>query len=164
MKDVRNDELIRLSMKPELTPEDEARLDKILSGNPDARGAWEEERTLSRAVQSLPDVPLASNFTARVLQAVDLEEARDERRQRRPVRWRALWPRLSWATAAALLALFGTHEILVSRRAQLARDVAFVSKDILKLPSPEVLQDFDAIDQLRQISATSDDDLLIALQ
>src|SRR5882672_3259954 len=118
MKDVRNDELIRLSLKPVLTPEDEAGLEKILSANPAARGAWEEERALSRAVQSLPDVPLSSNFTARVLQAVDLEEAREERAGSRRGWLHVLWPRLAGGVAAVALAVFGLHELRVSKQAR----------------------------------------------
>ncbi|HTD66157.1 MAG TPA: hypothetical protein VK846_06455 [Candidatus Limnocylindria bacterium] len=165
MKDVRNDELIRLSMKPELSPEEEARLEKILRGEPDAHAAWDEERALSRALQSLPDVPLSNNFTSRVMQEIDLEEARDQRMRHSHGGWfRGFWPRLSWGTAALVLGLVGMHEYSVSKRTQLANDVALVSKDAAKLPSAEVLQDFDAINQLRQVSMTSDDDLLIALQ
>ena len=165
MKDVRNDELIRLSMKPELSPEEEARLEKILRGEPDAHAAWDEERALSRALQSLPDTLVSSNFTSRVMQEIDLSEARDERSRHLHRGWfRRIWPRLSWGTAALMLGLFGVHEYRVSKRAQMTDDVMMVSKDAAKLPSPEVLQDFDAINQLRQVSMTSDDDLLIALQ
>lgn len=164
MKDVRNDELIRLSLKPELSAEDEARLEKFLAASPTARATWEEERALSRALQSLPDVPVSSNFTSRVMQAIDLEEKREERAKRSRGWLHALWPRLSWGVAALLLTLFGFYEWRVSKRIQLAQDVALVSKDVSKLPSAEVLQDFEAVNLLRQVSATSDDELLIALQ
>jgi anti-sigma factor RsiW len=172
MKDVRNDELFRLSLKPVLNPEETVRLEALLAAHPAARAQWEEDRALGRALQSLPDVPVSTSFSARVLQAVDdLEDALTKRHRRSPVRlwlrafWAgAFWPRVSWATAAVLLALFGTYEYRVSKRTQLAHDVAFISQDVAKLPSAAVLQDFDAIDQLRQASAVSDDDLLIALQ
>jgi hypothetical protein len=166
MKDVRNDELIRLSMKPVLTPEDEARLEAYLATHPDARATWEEERALGRALQSLPDVPVSSNFTARVLQAVDLENAREERSNRPKSGWlHRFWPQLSWtAAAAALLAVFGAHEYGTAKRNRLTDAVAFVSRDISKLPSAEVLRDFDAIEELRRAPVASDDELLIALQ
>jgi anti-sigma factor RsiW len=161
MKDVRNDELLRLSLKPALSPEEEARLEKILSVNPEARVTWEEERALSRAVQSLPDVPLSSNFTARVLQAVDLEEAREARTGSRPGWLRTLWPRLASAVAAVALAVLGLHELQVTKRERLAKEVEFVSNESGKLPSAEVLRDFDAIQQMR---SASDDELLVVLQ
>ena len=159
MKDVRNDELIRLSMKPVLSPDDEARLEAYLAAHPEVRAAWEEDRALGRVLQSLPDVPVSSNFTARVLQAVDLEEASAERARRS---WFPRgWPRLGWATVAALVAVLGVQEWRNIKRAQLIKDVTFVSSDITKLPSAEVLRDFDVIQQLPSVS---DDELLIALR
>ena len=166
MKEVRNDELVRLSLKAGLTPEEESRLEAWLAAHPEARAAWEEDRALGRALQALPDAPLASNFTARVLQAVDLEESRVERGRRAPERsWlRVFWPRLGWAAVVALLTVVVVHENRVAKRTQLVRDVTFVSEDVAKLPAPEVLGDFDAITQLRQATSGSDDELLIALQ
>ena len=166
MKDMRDDELLRLSLKADLTPEEESRLEAWLAAQPGARAAWDEDRALGRALQSLPDVPLSSNFTARVLQAVEAEEAREERGRRAPEHsWlRVFWPRLGWATAAVLLTVVVVHENRVAKRTQLVRDVAFVSEDAAKLPGPDVLEDFDAINQLRQASAGGDDELLIALQ
>ncbi len=166
MKEVRNDELVRLSLKAGLTPEEESWLEAWLAAQPEARAAWDEDRALGRALQSLPDAPLSSNFTARVLQAVDLDERRTTREHRAPERsWLSVfWPRLGWATAALLLTGVVVHENRVAKRTQLVRDVAFVSQDVAKLPAPEVLEDFDVINQLRQASAGSDDELLIALQ
>ena len=166
MKEVRNDELVRLSLKAGLTPEQESRLEAWLAAHPGARAAWDEDRALGRALQALPDAPLSSNFTARVLQAVDLEDSRAERERRAPERsWlRDFWPRVGWAAVAVLLTVVVVHENRVAKRKQLVRDVAFISQDAAKLPAPEVLEDFDAINQLRQASAGSDDELLIALQ
>ena len=166
MKEVHNDELVRLSLKAGLTSEEESRLEAWLAAHPEARTAWEEDRALGRALQALPDAPLASNFTARVLQAVDLEESRVERGRRAPERsWlRVFWPRLGWAAVVALLTVVVVHENRVAKRTQLVRDVTFVSEDVAKLPAPEVLGDFDAITQLRQATSGSDDELLIALQ
>ena len=166
MKEVRNDELVRLSLKAGLTPEQESRLEAWLAAHPGARAAWDEDRALGRALQALPDAPLSSNFTARVLQAVDLEDSRAERERRAPERsWlRDFWPRVGWAAVAVLLTVVVVHENRVAKRKQLVRDVAFISQDAAKLPAPEVLEDVDAINQLRQASAGSDDELLIALQ
>lgn len=166
MKDVRNDEFLRLSMKPVLSPDDEARLEAFLAAHPEARATWDEERALGRALQALPDAPVSSNFTARVLQAVDLGAARDERSRTRGDWLRAFWPRLSWAGLAALLAFFCIDEVRLRKQKQIVQkqivgDVVWVSKDSAKLPSPEVLRDFDAINQMR---AASDDELLVVLK
>jgi anti-sigma factor RsiW len=161
---MRNDELIRLSMKPELSPDDAARLEAFLAAHPAERAAWEEERALGRALQSLPDVPVSSNFTAQVMQSLDLEEARDRRADRRRSDWwRTLWPRLSWGAAAIVLAVFGVQQYqAMQRNNQLVQDVAFVSKDMARLP--DAFRDFELIESLRQIPPSGDDGILIALQ
>ncbi|HEY0550762.1 MAG TPA: hypothetical protein VGF13_14245 [Verrucomicrobiae bacterium] len=159
MKDVRNDEFIRLSMKPVLSPDDEARLEAFLAAHPEARTTWEEERALGRALQALPDVPVSSNFTARVMEALDLEEAREARKK--PSWFPRGWPRLGWATVTALVAVLGVQEWRSIKQAQLMKDVTLVSSNIPQLPTAEVLRDFDAIQQLPSVS---DDELLIALR
>ena len=160
MKEVRDDDLFRLSLQPELSPEEESQLEAWLAAHPDARAAWEADRALGRALQSLPDVPVSSNFTARVLQELDLEEARESRK---PRGWRLLWPRFGWATAAALaLTVFGTQQFRTAQRTQLAADAALVSKDIARLP--DAFRDFDVVESLREIPAASDDGILAALQ
>ena len=165
MKDVRNEELVRLSFRRELTPEEESRLENYLAANPQARAQWEEDRALSRAVQSLPDVPVSSNFTARVLQAVDLDNAR-EARERRSRSWlRSFVPRLSGAAVAALLVLFFVHNRNTVKREQIAKVLSEVSTDLKGVSEPDVvLQDFEVIKQLVRTPAPSDDELLIALQ
>lgn len=166
MKHVReDDELFRLSLKPTLTPEEESRLEALLAARPD-RAAGEEDRALGRALQALPDVPLSSNFTARVLQAVDLESARAERAQQRPrFHWlTARWWRLAGGGVVAALALLAWQGQRLSKQTTLARDASFVVRDLAALPGPEVMRDFDVIDQLRQVPTATDDDLLAALQ
>lgn len=164
MNDVRKDELIRLAMQRELTPEEESRLESWLASHPETRAQWEEERALSRALQSLPDVPVSSNFTSRVLQAVDLEEARESRRERGKSWLRLFLPRWRWGVAAALLVSLGFHEFRTVRRAQFDKQLRIVSGDLAKLPGPEILEDFDAIARLQQVSVTSDEELLAAFK
>lgn len=164
MNDVRKDELVRLSMQRELTVEEESRLEALFASHPEARAGWDEERALSRALQSLPDVPASSNFTARVLQALDLDEAQEGRRTRSRS-WRRIFVRrLSWGVAAVLLALIGVQEYRTMKRAQFVNQLRSVSGNLAGLPGPEILEDFDAIAQLQQISATSDEELLAAFQ
>jgi anti-sigma factor RsiW len=163
MKNVRDDDWFRLSLQPELSPEEESQLEAWLAAHPDARAAWEADRALGRVLQSLPDAPVSSNFTARVMQELDLEEARANRAASTSRGWRLLWPRLGWATAAALaLTIFGTQQFLNVRRTQFAADAALVSKDIARLP--DAFRDFDVVDSLREIPAASDDGILAALQ
>ena len=169
MNEVRNDELIQLSMRRELAPEEWSRLEAFFAAHPEARARWEEERALSRAVRSLPDVPISSNFTAQVLQTIEAEQNRAVRRPA-PHPWLARFlPRLGLGALAASVAFFSaqrwfqgaTHE-------KLARDISLAAMDLATVPNPEVvLQDFDAIRELGQMSAVSvnsDDELLRLLQ
>ena len=132
-----------------------------LAQHPESRADWELEAGLSVALGKLPDVPVPSNFTARVLQAVERETAVAQR----PVRgfrwfWRSLVPRM--ALVAVVLGVGGLayHQRATSRRVALVRDVKVVA-GVASLPSPEILQDFDTI---RRMSSTpGPDPELIAL-
>ena len=164
MNDVRKDELIRLGMQRELTPEEESRLEAWLAAHPETRAQWEEERALSRALRSLPDVPVSSNFTARVWQAVDLGEARETRRAHSKSWRHLLLLRWRWGVAAALLISLGLFELRTAKRAQFDKQLRMVSSDLARLPGPEVLEDFDAIARLQEVSVTSDEELLAAFK
>ncbi len=169
MNDMRHEELMRLSLQRELTPEEESRLEAWLAANPKARAGWNDDRALGRALHLLPDVPVSSNFTARVLEAVELEQRRDRHAAKRS--WLRLpWPRVSWGLAAGLLAWAGLfYQYQAIQGGHFAEAVKNVSGDLASLPAPEALEDFDAINHMRQsasgaVAATSDDDLLKAFQ
>jgi len=170
MNEVRNEELVELSMRRELTPEEMSRLEGYLAAHPETRAGWEEERALSRALHSLPDVPVSSNFTSRVLRALEVEEAREARwSQSSKGNWlRRLIPRFAWAAIAVLISVLGIQQIQTSKQERFAQDISFAAADLARVPNPEILlQDFDAIQELGQvssISAISDDELLRVLQ
>jgi negative regulator of sigma E activity len=165
MNDVRKEELIRLSMQRELTTEEQSQLESWLAENAEMRGHWEEERALSRAIHSLPDVPVSSNFTSRVLQAIEAEEADETRKKDSGRHWfRLLLPRVGWGAAVALAVALGFYEWRSTKQKQLEGALVSLPIDFAKMPAPDVLADFDAINQLRQVSMTTDDDLLKALQ
>jgi anti-sigma factor RsiW len=166
MNDVRKEELIRLSMRRDLTPEEELRLEEYFAADAQARAAWDEERALSHAVQSLPDVPVSSNFTSRVLQAIDLAEQREKHQHASKPWFQILLPRLTAATVAVLLVFFILQQQQrATTEAERFKAVSAVSTELKRLPLPEpgVLQDFEAINRLRR-AVPSDDELLIALQ
>lgn len=120
----------------------------------------QDVRTQVRALLSrLPDAPVPSNFTARVLQAVEQEE---KRHSRWPVfvfgwHWRAVVPRVAVAASVAGFALFTyhQHELLVQQQ-ELARNAALVAS---QMPSVDALKNFDAIQRMSQ-TARPDEDLL----
>jgi negative regulator of sigma E activity len=92
-----------------------------------------------------------SNFTARVMQAVELEDARRTHRGNFfNWNWHALLPRFAVAAAVAMVAGFVFYQQgISSRRAALVKSVALVAQ-AQPLPSVEALQNFDAIRRMNQ--------------
>jgi anti-sigma factor RsiW len=156
--------LVELSWLRKLTPAEEAELHAWLALHPDARIDWENESGLDAALQQLPDAPMPSNFTARVLQAVEREAASGARRRegfpwRLPLRW---LPRLAFAAVVAGAGLLSYQHTHLVNRQNLAKSVAAVSA-VSSLPEPEILKDFDAIQALNPAPAP-DEQLLAVLQ
>ena len=150
------------SWRRKLTETEQAELRAYLAANPDARADWEMESALNAALTRLPDAPVPSNFTARVLQAVEREEARPHGWSWR-WNWHTLVPRVAFAAVVITFTglAFHHHEIY-SQRAALARSVAFVTRG-QPVPSPEALENFDAIRRMSQ-PQHADDELLALMQ
>ena len=120
------------------------------------------QKELRELLSRLPEAPVASNFTARVLQAIDLEESRQSRRWSFILNWRAFLPRAAVATAAILFAgLTLQHHEAGVYRAAVAKNVALVAK--MPMPDAEALKNFDAIRRMSQ-PARPDNELLVLMQ
>jgi hypothetical protein len=129
-----------------------------LRGQPDA----ELEARLTDALTKIPDAPVSSNFTARVLDAIELEEKRIARTGWH-WNWQRLFPRIAVATAVLLFAGISIQRYETnSHRAALAKEVAAVAAS-QPLPSVDALENLDAIQHMSQ-SSRADTDLLAALQ
>ena len=129
---------------------------------PETRAELELEARLNAALEQLPPAQVPSNFTARVLQAIDLEEARPAARG-----WRwALprWvPRLAVMAAVVAVSAFSwQHHEVVQQRVALARSVAAVAESSA-LPGVEALKNYEVIQRMGQ-SQKADDDLLALMQ
>jgi anti-sigma factor RsiW len=138
-----------------------------LAVHPEEQAEWEEDLALTRCLQELPDVPVSSNFTSLVLRAVDAQTATEGRpapAQSRVKGWlRGLAPRVAFAALAVALAIVGLFEYENHTRKQFVDGMErFVQ--VANLPSPEVFQDFDAIQRLQPVAFSSDDELLAALR
>ena len=99
-----------------------------LRTQPEAQADLELESRLSQALARVPDAPVPSNFTARVLQAVEREEARGARTRGWSWYWRVLIPRAAVAVAVVGFAGLAYQHHQFDKRAQLARDVALLAK------------------------------------
>ena len=134
-----------------------------LRARPEMAADLELESHLSEMLVKIPDAPVASNFTARLMLAIDLEESRQSRRWSFNWNWRALLPRVAVAAAAVLFAGVTFHHYeLTSQRTALAKNVALVAES-QPLPSVDVLKNFDAIQRMGQ-PAHADEELLALLQ
>lgn len=158
-------ELRELSWRRPLTAAEKAQVRAFLTAHPEAQADWEAEVGLNEALSSLPEAPVASNFTARVLQAVERESLAEERQGRRQGFW--FWgqqwlPRLAFVAVALGTALISHDQIVSARRARVGQSVTIVA-DVSSLPSPEILKDYDAISALSETPAP-DMALLAALK
>ena len=122
----------------------------------------ELEAKLTAALGQMSDAPVPSNFTARVLTAVELEDARAARSHSWTLNWRLLWPRVAVTAAVLIFAGVGIlrHETH-SHRVALAKDVALMA--VAQPPSVDALENLDAIQRMSQ-PAHADGELLAALQ
>lgn len=158
--------LMEASWRRPLTDEEQARLDTWLRTHPAAQNEWETEAALNRLLEQLPEAPVASNFTARVLQAVGHESAALERREsvlERVRRW--FWrpaPRLAWALVVAGLLGFAYHQHQANVTSQVAKGLS-VMANVATLSDPVVLQDFEAIQRLAKSAPGEDEELYAVL-
>jgi negative regulator of sigma E activity len=121
------------------------------------------QNELRELLSRLPDAPVPSNFTARVMQAVELDELQAARHWNWHWNWHALLPRAAVAAVALVMAgLVVQHHEVNAHRELLARSVALVANS-QPLPSVEALNNFDAIQRMGQ-PAHADEELLALLQ
>jgi hypothetical protein len=173
MRDLTYLELLETSWRRPLTENEQARLQALLSADPATAADWQVEQALGRLLQRAPEPALSSNFTARVMRAVEAgtERGGNWAWQSWYRQWvGGFWPKMAWAAALALLATAALQGYRRMDRTHLVRDLAQLPP-VGTLPSPELLRDFDAIRQLsfvappaKEAAAVSDDDLLKALQ
>ncbi|MFZ0828716.1 MAG: hypothetical protein WAO02_14965 [Verrucomicrobiia bacterium] len=148
------------SWRRKLTDAEQAELRAFFAAHPDARADWEMESALNAAFARLPDAPVPSNFTARVLQAVEPEAVH-------PPRWTWNWhglvPRVAFAAVVvAFSSLAIHHHEIYSQRVALVKSVALATGG-QPVPSPEALENFDAIRRMSQ-PQHADSELLALMQ
>ncbi len=157
-------ELRESSWQRKLTAAEEEALRHWLAGHPEAQADWEMETALSQALGRLPDASVPSNFTARVMQAVEREEVAASRQKQGG----SFWARLRWlpriAVAAVVLGtgLISYERIQANQTREQIRAVKIVA-EVSSLPDPAVLKDFDTIQALNQ-TPSADEELLQALK
>ncbi len=163
MKDSELQSKLRESIwRRQLAESEQAELRAHLAAHPGERADWELESALNTALSRLPEASVPSNFTARVLQTVEREEARPGAWSWRWT-WRTLLPRVAFVAAGIVfLGLAFQHHEINRQRIALARNVARVTVG-QPMPSTEALENFDAIRRMSQ-PQHADDELLVLMQ
>ena len=154
------DNLLQTAHERDLTDGELARLERWLAANPADQAEWE---ALDHLLATLPDTPVATNFTARVLDEVRRAETAH------PALGQAWWQRLlapqfrpvqiaAAATLAMVIGGVGYQSHLNQSRAERAAAGA----SIAEFP-PGFLADFEAIGAVAQADAI-DEELWAALK
>ena len=136
-----------------------------LEAHPEARTDWELEGALTEALSRLPDAPVPSNFTARVLQAVEREEQSRGARLasvRVSLFWRRWLPRFAVVALVLGAGVFFHQRHQARQQAELRRSLTLIA-GISAVPSPQALEDFEVV---RHLSRTPpwDEELLALMQ
>ena len=162
MNEMEFKELREASWRRRLTAGEEDALHAYLAGRVEKRMQWEDELSLTELLGKLPEASVSTNFTTRVLQAVERDVASERRRDRGIFdRLKLNWlPRIAVASVFICAAVFSVIQYRANQRAEIAHDIAAVSQ-AATVPQ-EWLQDFEAINRLSQPRV--DDVLLAALQ
>src|SRR5205809_534933 len=128
-------QLLEQSWRRKLTPAEEAELRAWLAPHPESRTDWESERHLTSLLGRLDNAPVPSNFTARVLQAVERDGAVRQAAPKREWFLRSFLPRAAAAMVVAGAGVLTYQGHLTAKRAAIVQSVKLVS-NVPSLPSP----------------------------
>ena len=148
MNDPAYNKLREISWRRKLTTAETAELRAWLAEHPEAHADWALDAALTENLARMPDAPVATNFTARVLQEVQRDSAAAHRGGRK-WSWRSFLPRAALATMALGLGVVYYEQHRAAEREQFARSVAEFS-GVAALPEPAVMQDFEVISRLSE--------------
>ena len=172
MSDAEFNLLLENATRRKLTAGEEARLRARLASDPSAKAVWEEEMALSQLLDRLPDAPLATNFAAQVLEAVEREERRHRHTPRILRRLGLRRPAQQFAATCLLLVVVASgywqyrtvqRQRMALALANVARSVETVSQ-VASLPPAEMWNDYEFISRLRQTRPEADEKLLNVLK
>jgi anti-sigma factor RsiW len=159
-------ELREQSWRRRLTPSEDAALQGYLSIHPQAQEDWLTETELNHLLQHLPDAPLSSNFTSRVLLAAQHQAASPAQGWNWPA-WLKIgnWlPRTAVASlAVGILLSVGYHEHQQKVRATFAQNMVQLTEAV-SASDPELMQDFEPIRRLSEAQPKADIELIALMK
>lgn len=145
-----------------LTASEQVELRKWLAAHPEAQAEVEADEMLNAALVKLPDAPMPSNFTARVLQRIGQEAAAERRSapsQHSSKWWRAFLPRFAVATVLVVGGAIAYRGSVAKQNQALVKTAQEVAA-IESFSDPTVMADFDVIASLSPAAAAVDENLL----
>jgi hypothetical protein len=165
--------LLEESWRRPLTVEEEARLQAWLALHPEAQAEWESEASLTHLLERLPEAPVASNFTAQVMQGLDAGPGRAIAIDVPAGSWlqrlrgflQAPGMRVGWAVLTVVMIAglwYGYDRHLRDQRLQTAAGLT-VLVNVTSLSDPVVLEDFEAIQRLSGVAPSVDEELFAVL-
>ena len=130
-----------------LTDAEQAELRAWLVAHPEAAADIKQEAVLNAAIAKSPNAPVSSNFTARVMAAIEQDEVAQRRASSRPKThwWRAFIPGYRHNAAVQRMELTDAAKQVAEGRA---------------LSDMAVIEDFETIRSLNSAEATVDENLL----
>ena len=162
------EDLLSIRWIRELNGREQERLERLLSADPKRKARWEEDMAVLKAIRHLPDVPVASNFTSRVLEALPCTPDDLLPAPLLPPK-RGWFPRMAWAPKwglgfgfAAILALaifYGEYQRAKSMRLVESLTVITESKTA---PTMEESQHSEFIQELAPVPLEVDWELILA--
>jgi hypothetical protein len=167
MKDPVENNFLELSWRQRLTDAEQAALQGYLAAHPEAKAECEVEAQLNRLLEKLPEAPpVASNFTALVMQAVERETTvRTPERNAGGWRWLSLRTWLARSAVACVVVgtgCFALYEHQLGERRMMAQDVAKLA-EAYSAAGPVSTEDFAPISRLSSEAPAKPDTDLIAL-
>lgn len=153
--------LKEISWRRSLTDAEQAELHVWLAAHHEAAADFEQETALNDALAKSPDALLPSNFTARVMAAIEQDEAAQRRATSRPKNhwWRVFIPRFAVATLVVVTVTLGYQHNAATKRLELT-DAAKQIVESRALSDMTVIEDFETIRSLNPVEATIDESLL----
>ena len=162
--DPAHDPFRELFWRRDRTNAEQEELREWLATHPDSRMDAEAEDRLNALLNTLPDAPVSSNFTSRVVQAVEREAWGQPPTHRVAWTWtlRSILPRVAMVVTVTCVGIYAWNRHTVAQRAQMAQSVMAVS-EVESLPAAAFLEDFEAIRKLGR-TAPVDEELLALMQ
>jgi hypothetical protein len=163
MNDTEYNSLRETAWRRPLNANEKARLQSYLLVHPEAQLDWDSEGLLSQVLLNLHAPAVSSNFTARVLQTIQLDEINQQRSRRWLPKMRSWLPRFAVAGLVLGIGGLGYQRYHLHQIQEGANSVRFVTQLATTLPDVQMWKDFDAIAGLDQATPLQDQILWTAL-